>query len=141
MPYCSIQFSSVQSLSCVRLFTTPWAAAYQSSLSIINSQSLLKLRSIELVMPSSHLRGTTSVFPLSSCLQSFTASKSFPGSQFFASGGQSIGVPASASVLPMNIHSIPGWGTKILQAVQHGQKQKGLQKCVIQMVHTSLFGS
>ena len=48
-------FSSVHSLSCVRLFATPWAAAYQASLSITNSQSLLKLMSIESVMPSSHL--------------------------------------------------------------------------------------
>ena len=47
--------SSVQSLSCVLLFATPWTAAYQASLSIANSQSLLKLRSIESVMPSSHL--------------------------------------------------------------------------------------
>ena len=48
-------FSSVQSLSCVRLFATPWIAAHQASLSITNSWSLLKLMSIELVMPSSHL--------------------------------------------------------------------------------------
>ena len=48
-------FSSVQSLSCVRLFVTPWAAAHQASLSITNSQSLLKLMFIELVMPSNHL--------------------------------------------------------------------------------------
>ena len=47
--------SSVQSLSCVRRFVTPWIAARQASLSITNSQSLLKLMSIELVMPSSHL--------------------------------------------------------------------------------------
>ena len=47
--------SSVQSLSHVRLFTTPWIAARQASLSITNSQSLLKLMSIESVMPSSHL--------------------------------------------------------------------------------------
>ena len=45
----------------------------------------------------------SSVIPFSSCLQSFPASGSFPVSQFFASGGQSIGVSASASVLPMNI--------------------------------------
>jgi len=50
-----IQFSSVQSLSCVRLFVTPWIAACQASLSIINSQSSLRLTSIESVMPSSHL--------------------------------------------------------------------------------------
>ena len=49
------QFSSIQSLSCVRLFVTPWTAAHQASLSITNSQSLLKLMSIESVMPSNHL--------------------------------------------------------------------------------------
>ena len=47
--------SSVQSLSCVRLFATPWIAAHQASLSITNSQSSLRLTSIESVMPSSHL--------------------------------------------------------------------------------------
>ena len=51
----SVQFSSVQSLSCVRLFVTPWTAARQASLSIAKSQSLLKLMSIVLVMPSNHL--------------------------------------------------------------------------------------
>ena len=49
------QFSSVQSLSRVQLFATPWTAACQASLSITNSRSLLKLMSIELVMPSNHL--------------------------------------------------------------------------------------
>ena len=49
------QFSSVLSLSCVRLFVTPWTAAHQASLSITNSWSSLKLMSIELVMPSNHL--------------------------------------------------------------------------------------
>ena len=47
--------NSVQSLSCVRLFATPWTVAHQASLSITNSWSLLKLMSIELVMPSNHL--------------------------------------------------------------------------------------
>ena len=51
----SLQFSSVQSLSHVRLFATPWTAARHASLSITNSQSLLKLMSIESVMPSYHL--------------------------------------------------------------------------------------
>ena len=50
-----VQFSSVQSLSCVQLFVTPWTAVCQASLSITNSQSLLKLMSVELVMPSNHL--------------------------------------------------------------------------------------
>ena len=50
-----VHFSSVQFLSCVRLFVTPWTAARQASLSITNSRSLLKLMSIESVMPSNHL--------------------------------------------------------------------------------------
>ena len=50
-----IQFSSVQSLSCVRLFAIPWTAACQASLSITNSWSSPKLMSIESVMPSNHL--------------------------------------------------------------------------------------
>ena len=50
-----VQFSLVKSLSCVRLFATPWTTACQASLSITNSWSLLKLMSIELVMPSNHL--------------------------------------------------------------------------------------
>ena len=91
---------SVQSLSRVRLFAAPWTAAHQDSLSITNSQSLLKLMSIELVMPSNHL---LVCHPLLPCLQSFPASGSSLMSQLFASGGQSIGVSASTSVLPMNI--------------------------------------
>ena len=79
---------------------------HQASLSITNSQSLLKLMSIELVMPSNHPILFCPPPPppaFSSCLQSFPASGSFPMSQFFASGGQSIEVSASTSVLPMSI--------------------------------------
>ena len=92
-----IQFSSV--LSHVQLFVTPWTAACQASLSITKSRSLLKFVSMKSVMPPNHL---ISVIPFSSCLQSFPTQGS-PMSQFFASGGQSIGVSASASVLPINI--------------------------------------
>ena len=53
--FSSVQFSSVQSLSCVQLFATPWTAAPQASLSVTNSRSLLKLMSIESVMPPNHL--------------------------------------------------------------------------------------
>ena len=67
--------SSVQSLNRVRLFATPWTAACQASLSITNSRSLLKLMSIESVMPSNHL---ILCYPFSSRLQSFPASGSFP---------------------------------------------------------------
>ena len=63
------QFSSVQSLSCVRLFATPWTAGHQASLSITKSQSLLKLKSIMLVMPSNHLiLCCPLLFPPSICL-------------------------------------------------------------------------
>ena len=96
----NFQFSSVQSLSCVQLFATPWTAARQASLSVTNSWSLLKLMSIESVMPSNHL---TLCHPLLLFLQSFPASGSLQMSQFFASGGQSTGASASASVHPMNI--------------------------------------
>ena len=101
-----IQFSSVQSLSHVRHFVTPWTAAFQASLSITSSQSLFKLMSIESMMASI----SSSVVPFSH-LQSFPASGSFQMSRFFASGGQSIGVSASASVFPMNIQdwSPLGW--------------------------------
>ena len=68
-------------------------------LSITNFWSSLRLTSTESVMPSSHL---TSVVPVSSCPQSFPVSGSFQMSQLFASGGQSTGVSASTSVLPMN---------------------------------------
>ena len=91
-------FSSVQLLSHVRLFATLWTAAHQASLCITSSLSLLRLMSIELVMPSN----ISSCCPFS-CLQSFPASGSFPVSQLFASGGQSIGASASASILPINI--------------------------------------
>ena len=77
---------------------TSWTAACQAFLSFTISQSLLKLMSVELMMPSNHL-ALCCLF--SSCLQSFPASGSFQMSQFFASGGQSI--RASASVLSMNI--------------------------------------
>ena len=76
-PLHPVQFSSVQSLSRVPLFATPWIAARQASLSITNSRSSLKPMSIESVMPSSHL---ISVVPFSSCPQSLPASESSPNS-------------------------------------------------------------
>ena len=97
---CVPQFSSVPLLSGVWLFATPWTAAFQPFLSITNSQNLPKLMSVESVMPSNHL------VLFSSCPQSFPTSGSFQMSQLFASGGQSIGASASASVLPMNTQ---GW--------------------------------
>ena len=95
-----VLFSSVQSLSCVWLFTTPRTAAHQPSLYFTNSQSLLKLSSLSWWC---HPTISSSVIPFSSRLQSFPASESFQMSQLFTSGGQSIGVSATTSVLPMNI--------------------------------------
>ena len=91
---------SDQSLSRVQLFATPWTAARQTSPSITNPRSSLKLMSIE---SSDAIQLSHPLSSLSSCLQSFPASGAFPRSQFFTSGGQRIGVSASASVLPMNI--------------------------------------
>jgi len=96
----SVQFSSVQSLSCVRLFATPWTAVRQASLSITNSQSYSNSCPLS---QRCHPTISSSVVPFSSCLQSSPASGSFQMSQLFASGGQSIGATASTSVLPMNI--------------------------------------
>ena len=80
------EISSVQSLSTVWLFMTPWTAAHQVSLYITNTQSLPRLISIESVMPSNHL---ILCHPL--LLQSFPASRSFQMSSLFASCGQRIG--------------------------------------------------
>ena len=90
----------VQLLSHVQLFEIPWTAARQASLSFNVSRSLLKLMSIESIMPSNL---SSSVIPFSFCLQSFPALGSFQMSQFFTPGGQSIEVSTSASVLAMNI--------------------------------------
>ena len=95
----SWKYSSVQLLSRVRLFATPWIAACQASLSITNSWSSPKLMSIDSVMPSSL---SSSVVPFSSCPQSLPASRSFPMSQLFAWGGQSTGF--SFSISPSNEH-------------------------------------
>ena len=103
--------SSVQLFTHVQLSATPWTAACQAYLSITNRWSLWKLMSIESVMPSNHL-----IFchPLLLLPQSFPASGSFSVSQFFTSGGQSIGVSVSTSVFPMNTRDwfplgLTGW--------------------------------
>ena len=100
--------SSVQSLSRVQLFATPWTVARQASLSITNSRSPPKPMSLSQWC---HQTISSSVVPFSSCPQSFQASWSFLMGQLLTSGGQSIGVSASTSVLPMNTQewSPLGW--------------------------------
>ena len=100
--------SSVQSLSCIRVFVTPWTTACQASLPITNSWSLPKCMSIESVMPSKHLILCRLLLLLPSV---FPSIRSFQMSQLFALAGQSIGVSASTSVLPMNTQDCSplGW--------------------------------
>ena len=95
----SVQFSSVQSLSHVQLFATPWITARQASLSITNSQGLLKLKTIKSVIPSNHLilcrfLLLPSIFP---------SIRVFSNESVLRIRWPSIAVSASASVLPMNV--------------------------------------
>ena len=111
----SNQFSSVQLLSHVQLFVTSWTEARQAS---CPSQTP---RACSNSCPLSwwcHPVISSFVVPFSSCPQSFPASGSFPMSQLFASGGQSIGVSASASVLPMQIQDWFPLGLPSLIALQ-----------------------
>ena len=105
-------FSSVQSLSRVRLFATPWIEAHQASLSITTP------RVYPNSCPSSqwcHPAISSSVVAFSSCPQSLPASKSFPMSQLFTWGSQSTGVSALASFLPKKSQGIKAnwkWSNK-----------------------------
>ena len=103
-----LHFSSVQSLSSVRLFPTPWTSAHQASLSITNSWSSLKLMPTESVMPSNHL---ILCHPLLLPPSISPSIRVFSNESALTSGGQSIGVSASTSVLPMNTQdwSPLGW--------------------------------
>ena len=93
-----LYISSVQLISHVWLFLTPRTVACKASLSITNSQSLLKLMSIDFVMPSDHLFLCCPLLP-----SIFPSIRVFSSESVFPSGGQSIGVSALTSVLPMNI--------------------------------------
>ena len=106
---------AVRSLSRVWLFATPWTAARQASLSFTISQSLLKLMSIESVMPSNHLTLCCHFLLLPSVSPSV---RFFSMSQLFASGGQSIGASALASALSMNIQGLFPLGLAGLMSLQ-----------------------
>ena len=104
----SVQFSSVQSLSCVRFFATPWIAALQASLSITNSRSPPKPMPIKSVMPSNHL-----IFchPLLLLPSIFPSIRVFSNESALRMRWKNIGVSASTQVLPMNTQdwSPLGW--------------------------------
>ena len=142
----SVQFSSVQSFSHVRLFATPWITARQASLSITNSRSSLDS------CPSSqwcHPAISSSVVPLFSCPQSLPASESFPMSQLLSSGGQSTGVSALASFLPRKSQ---GWSPSewtcwmslqskgLSSLLQHHSSKASIFQCsaffTVQLSHT-----
>ena len=103
-----VQFSSVQSLSHVWLFATPWTAAHQASLSITNSWSPLKPMSLESVMPSNQ---PILCCPLLLLRSIFPSIRVFSSESALCISGQSIGVSASKLVLPMNTQdwSPLGW--------------------------------
>ena len=105
----------LQSLSCAQLSATPWAAACQASLSFSISWNLLKLMSIESVMPSSHL---ILCCPFLFLPQSFPALGSFPISWLFTADDPNIG--ASAVVLPMNIQEFPLGLTYLIPLLSEG---------------------
>ena len=103
----TIQFTSIQLLSHVRLFATPWTATHQASVSIINSWSPPKAMSILSVMPYNHLILCRPLLLLPSI---FPSIRSFPMSRLVTSDGQRTGVSASTSVFPMNIQDWSPFG-------------------------------
>ena len=128
------QFSSV-SQTCLTLCNL-MDCSTSGLLSITNSQSLLKLMSIESVMPSNHL---ILCYPLLLPHSSFPASGSFPVSQFFTSGGQSIGVSASASVPSVNIQDLFPLGLTDWISLQSKGLSRVLSKTTVQK--HQFFGS
>ena len=130
------QSSSIQSLSCIQLLATPWTAACQASLSITNYWSLLKLMSIESVMPSNHL---IPCHPLLLPPSIFPSIRVFSNESVIARGGQSIGV--SVLVLPMNIQDwfplgLIGWISLQSKRLSRVFSNTTIQKC--QFFHAQL---
>ena len=119
--------SSFQLLSCVQLFSTPWAAACQASLSITNSQSLFRLMSIESVMPSNHLILCRPLLLLPSILPSIMV---FSNESVLHMRWPKYGVSASASVLPMmdwlDLLAVQGTLKSILQ---HHSSKASILRC------------
>ena len=135
---------TVQLLIPVWLSMTPWTAAHQASLSITISQSLLKLMSTDSMMPYNHLILCCPLLLLPSILPSVRV---FSNEKLFTSGGQRIGVSASASVLPMNIQDCPlgltGWislqSKELSRVLQHHSSKASILQCsaffIVQLSH------
>ena len=136
---------AVHLLSSVEFFETPWTAAHQAPLSFTITQSSLKFMSVELVILSFAII-SSSAAPFSFCLHSLPSSGSFPVSQFFASGGQSIGASASASILPMNIQgSFPLRLTGLISVQSKGHSRVSssitIQKHLFFSIQSSLWSN
>ena len=119
----------VQLLSHVWIFATPCTAARQASLSFTISWSLPNSSPVNLWC---HPTISSSVVPFSSCPLSFPASRSFQMSKFFASGGQNIGVSASAWVLAMNIQDWFPWGLTGLMPLQSKGPSRIFSNTIVQ---------
>ena len=134
-------WSSVQLLSHVRLYETPWTVVSQASLSITNSRSWLKFMFIESVIPSNHLILWHLLLFLPSI---FPSIRVFPVSQLFISGGQSTGVSAAASVLPMKIQGWLPLGLTGLSALPSKDSRESspapLRESINSSVHSHLYG-
>ena len=122
-----LMLNSVSSVlqSCLTL-CNPWTAICQASVSITNFQSLLRLMSIESVMPSNHL-----IFCHSFLLPPsfFPSIRVFSMSQLFTSGGQSIGVSASTSVPPVNTYSVQFSRSVVSDSLRPHESQHARPPC------------
>jgi len=143
---CYTQFSSVPSLSCVRLFATPWTAAHQAYLSITNFWSSPKPISIESEMPSNHL---THYHPLILLPSIFPNIRVFSNESALRIRWPSIGVSASTSVLPMKTQgwSSLGWASWIslqskgLSRVFSNTTFKSINSLALSLLHSPTLTS
>ena len=136
---CSVQFSP---FSGVHLFATPWIAACQAS----QHHQLSELTQAHVHRLGDAIQPSHSVFPFSSCLQSFLTSGSFPMSQLFLSGQQITGDSASLSVHPVNIRDWFFWGMDYfdllavqgtLKSLLQNHRSKGTYVCYLSVMSHS----
>ena len=125
--------SSVQLVSHVQLVVTPWTAECQAFVSITNPPELAQTHVHQV---SDAIQPSHPTVPFSTCLQPFPASESFLVSQFFASGGQSTGVSASTSALPVNIQGRFPLGLTGLNSLQSRDSQESSLKPQLKSINS-----
>ena len=128
-----IYISSVQLLSHVQLLVTPWTAARQAFLSITSSRSLLKLMSIELVMPSNHL---ILCHPLLLLPSIFPSIRVFSNESVFVSGGQSFGVSGSSSDVYIHVSIL--FQFRLLQSIEQSSLSYTVGPCLLSNLNIAL---